>query len=82
MRELAPMLYLPSPKPKPWWISVSVLGENEPRGGLIGLTIGAWFSIELLWLPEDLRGHGVGSAVLAEAEKHAKRRGCIGAYTM
>ena len=46
-------------------------------GGLLGLTIWGWLYVEILWLPEALRGHGLGSRLLAQAEMEAVRRGCL-----
>lgn len=56
------------------------LRRGAGRGGLIGLTVGAWLSIDLLWVPADLRGRGLGAALLAEAERRAQAMGCAGAY--
>lgn len=79
LRELAPLLY-PSVIPvQPRWICVAVSGADAPEGGLIGLVTGAWFSVDLLWLPEHHRGQGLGTAVLARAEEEAARMGCRGA---
>ncbi|MFN2400704.1 MAG: GNAT family N-acetyltransferase [Gemmatimonadaceae bacterium] len=44
-------------------------------GGLVGRLAWRWLSVDMLWIPEDLRGHGVGSAVLRATEKHAASRG-------
>src|SRR4051812_41068098 len=48
-------------------------------GGLLGGTIWSWLYVEILWLSEEIRDHGYGSRLLAEAEKLAVERGCIGA---
>ena len=32
--------------------------------GLIGETFGNWLSIKYLWVSEELRGEGIGSAIL------------------
>ncbi|MGZ0149515.1 GNAT family N-acetyltransferase [Kribbella sp. WER1] len=46
-------------------------------GGLTGRTsLGLWF-VDLLYLPDELRGAGLGSRILAEAEAEARRRGCV-----
>ena len=49
-------------------------------GGLTGRTSAAWLFVELLWLPEALRGTGLGTRLMMEAEAEAVRRGCIGAH--
>ncbi len=53
--------------------------ENE-NGDLVaalaGRTFGHWFYLESLWLDETVRRKGVGSKLLAEAERLAKARGC------
>ena len=53
---------------------------GEVAGGLIGYTAWGWLHIERLWLPDALRGMGLGSAFLREAEQEAERRGCTGAW--
>lgn len=45
-------------------------------GGLTGETARGWLSIRLFFLPEHLRGGGLGSQVLAAAEAEAVARGC------
>ena len=49
-------------------------------GGLIGRTTAAWLYVELFWLPEALRGTGLGTRVMMAAEAEAVRRGCIGTH--
>jgi GNAT superfamily N-acetyltransferase len=45
-------------------------------GGLTGRTsLGLWF-VEVVYLPPELRGAGVGSEILRLAEEEARRRGC------
>lgn len=48
-------------------------------GGLWGETRFGWLQIELLFVPEAMRGASLGSAILKEAERLAAVRGCIGA---
>lgn len=48
-------------------------------GGLWGRTDWQWLSIELLFVPERLRGAGLGARLVRQAEEEALRRGCRGA---
>ena len=48
-------------------------------GGLLGGTYWSWLYVESLWLSEEIRAHGYGSRLLAEAERLAVERGCIAA---
>jgi GNAT superfamily N-acetyltransferase len=50
--------------------------SGELIAALAGRTFGHWFYLESLWLDERVRGKGVGSKLLAEAEAIAKARGC------
>ncbi len=49
-------------------------------GGFWGCTLFQWLHVQLLFIPEALRGKGVGSALMATAEAEARKRGCIGAH--
>jgi GNAT superfamily N-acetyltransferase len=45
-------------------------------GGLTGYTsFGLWF-VDVFYLPPALRGSGMGSEILRQAEQEARRRGC------
>lgn len=48
-------------------------------GGLWGTTIFRWLKIELLFVPERMRGASVGAAIINRAEALAAERDCIGA---
>ena len=50
--------------------------EGEPVAMLAGRTFGNWFYLESFWLAASERGQGLGSQMLAEAERIAKARGC------
>lgn len=54
--------------------------DGQLVGGLIGETHWDWFYINLLWLPEALRGRGFGRRLLTLAEDEARRRGARNAY--
>ena len=49
-------------------------------GGLEGELRWTWLFIGYLWLPERLRGQGLGSALVARAEAYAETQGCTGVY--
>jgi GNAT superfamily N-acetyltransferase len=56
---------------------------NDPAtgtliGGLWGRTVYDWLFVELLFVPESMRGQGIGSALLRRAEETALARECIG----
>ena len=44
--------------------------------GLVAETFGNWLEIEYLFVKEDLRGQGIGSQLLQQAECEAKKRNC------
>lgn len=49
---------------------------GEVVGGLLGRTSMGLFFLDLFYLPNKLRGSGVGSRALRMAEEEAVRRGC------
>jgi GNAT superfamily N-acetyltransferase len=49
-------------------------------GGLWGHTGYDWLFIQLLVVPTDLRGRGVGTEIMKIAEREALLRGCHGAW--
>ena len=64
-------------------VSLAVLVRDEGGRVLGGLTAQVkfgWVHLDWLWLPETLRGRGVGSAVMDAMEDDARRRGCVGAH--
>jgi GNAT superfamily N-acetyltransferase len=62
-------------------LCVSVDDSNgHVAGGLYGSVAYDWLVIELLFVPEELRGLGLGSQLLAQAEEQARALGCIGAW--
>ncbi len=50
------------------------------RGGLWAISYYDWLFIQLLAVPETMRGQGVGSGLLAAAEAEARVRGCLGIW--
>jgi len=49
-------------------------------GGLWGRTAYAWLFVELFVVPQSARRHGFGSRLLADAERLARARGCVGVW--
>lgn len=50
------------------------------RAGLIGNCYAGWLFISLLWVERPLRRSGVGSGLIAEAERRALDFGCHSAW--
>jgi len=74
-------------------ISRELIGPSQPRllviplrhdagvvsGGFWGCTNFRWLRVQMLFVPECLRGQGVGKNLMTLAEREAQTRGCIGA---
>ncbi len=56
--------------------------SGEIVGGLLGHTSLRLFFLDLFYLPEALRGGGLGSRLITQAEDEARRRGCTAAFVM
>ena len=54
--------------------------SGELMAGLVAETFGNWLEIEYLFVKEDLRGQGIGSKLLQQAESEAKKRNCRFAF--
>ncbi|MCA2375048.1 GNAT family N-acetyltransferase [Agrobacterium genomosp. 3 str. CIP 111-78] len=54
--------------------------DNTVTGGLVGYTGRGWLYVQLLFVPETMRGQGTAAKLLAMAEEEARKRGCMGAY--
>lgn len=50
--------------------------KGELMAGLVAEIFGNWIEIEYLFVKEDLRGQGIGSQLLQQAESEAKKRNC------
>ena len=48
--------------------------SGELMAGLVAETFGNWLEIEYSFVKEDLRGQGIGSKLLQQAESEAKKR--------
>ncbi|WP_232015768.1 GNAT family N-acetyltransferase [Sphingobium sp. YG1] len=63
----------------PLLVTLSDESGNEV-GGLWGETAHDWLFVESVFVPEDFRSNGFGTALMLEAEREAKSRGCIGIW--
>lgn len=50
------------------------------EGGLVGISYYDWLIVEMLFIPEGLRGHGMGTRLMRAAEAVALARGCVGIW--
>jgi GNAT superfamily N-acetyltransferase len=59
-----------------------LLKDNEGRtsGGLWGASRYEWLFIDMLFVPDELRGQGLGTSLLRQAEEIARSRNCIGVW--
>lgn len=51
--------------------------SGEMVGGLIADRKGPWLCIDYLWVSESARNCGLGSKLMAMAEKEGLRKGCV-----
>ncbi len=61
---------------RPLVILLSHPGSDEIVGGLYGVTAFSYLHVDLLFVPESMRGIGIGRQLMTEAEAEAMRRGC------
>ena len=55
-------------------------GSGRVIGGLLGHVRWRWVYVAKFWLPDELRGQGVGTRVMAAVEDYARRHDCLGIY--
>jgi GNAT superfamily N-acetyltransferase len=66
---------------RPRLLVIPIRGDaGVVRGGLWGSTMFEWLHVQMLVVPEPLRGKGVGSTLMALAEMEARARGCRGMH--
>jgi GNAT superfamily N-acetyltransferase len=53
---------------------------GEGSSGIWGSILYGWLFIELLYVAEPDRGHGLGSRLLATLEEAAREQGCVGTW--
>jgi GNAT superfamily N-acetyltransferase len=59
----------------------AVLSSEEVIvGGVLGELYWDWLHIDLMWIPDELRGRGLGQRLLAAIEAEARRRGAKHAF--
>jgi ribosomal protein S18 acetylase RimI-like enzyme len=61
-------------------LAILIRDKEKVVGGLLGRTSYKRLFVELLFVPEYMRGQRMGEKVLRRAEDEAKKRGCIGAW--
>jgi GNAT superfamily N-acetyltransferase len=54
--------------------------HSEVVGGLWGKIYYEWLFVELLFVPENLRGARLGSQMIAKAEDMARQKNCVGVW--
>jgi GNAT superfamily N-acetyltransferase len=54
--------------------------SDEVLGGLYGSLLYRWMFIELLAVPEQVRGQGLGARLMDMAETLAKEKNCVGIW--
>jgi predicted N-acetyltransferase YhbS len=63
------------------YFGLIVRDENDAiRAGLIGHAYAGWLFINLLWVHAELRRTGIGTGLVAEAERRAIAFGCHSAH--
>lgn len=54
--------------------------SDETVGGFWGQCLYDWLFVELLFVPESLRGRGLGTELMKTAERLARERACVGIW--
>jgi GNAT superfamily N-acetyltransferase len=75
--------YNRSAAPDPNFQMLGLLLQDETGatiGGLWGRSAYEWLFVELLFVPESLRGTGLGTTLMRQAEQVARDRRCTGVW--
>ncbi|MDY7560483.1 GNAT family N-acetyltransferase [Pseudomonas sp. 10B1] len=67
-------------KPERFALLIRDEQSDEIIGGLYGRSLYSWLFVELLAVPEQCRGQGMGSRLMHMAEDHARSQDCIGIW--
>jgi len=67
-------------KPQGLAIALRDPESGEITGGLWGMSVAGWLYVDLLVVPEQFRGQGLGTQLLRQAEEIARKRGCTGLW--
>ena len=65
---------------RPLAILITDAATSDIVGGLWGGTNFTQLHVDLLFVPEELRGSGIGSQIMRDAEAEARRRECRGVW--
>lgn len=65
---------------RPLLITLADPTTGDVLGGLFGATGYGYLHVDMLFVPEPLRGSGFGTQLMRQAEEEALRRGCHGSY--
>ena len=61
-------------------LTVTIREHGKVVGGLAGETFWGWMFVSLLWVSDNHRGQGHGSALIRTAENEARSRGVRNVY--
>ena len=64
----------------PLAVLIRAQADGRVIGGLWGRFTYEWLFVELLVVPEAMRGQGIGRAIVARAEAVARAEGCVGIW--
>ena len=66
------------PDSRPFAIPIRDPATGEVSGGLWAVSSYHWLYVDMLIVPEALRGRGIGTRLMRMAEAAARARGCVG----
>ena len=68
------------PGSSPFAIAIRDPATGEVSGGLWAVSSYHWLFVDMLIVPEALRGRGIGTRLMRMAEAAARERGCVGVW--